>query len=159
MTIQAGVKVVSDGNDAGIDLGSDPIIASGTLTSSAGVLSSSATAGVGYSTGAGGAVTQLTNRTTGVVLNTICGTITTDDASLAAEATADFIVTNSAVAITDHVGVSIQSGSDGGGTIVSVAITTNGTFTIRVHNGNPAAGTAETGPILINFVITKSVVA
>lgn len=159
MTLLAGRKVISDGNDAGIDLGSDPIIASGTLTSSAGILSSSATAGVGYSTGAGGAVTQLTDRTTGVVLNTICGTITTDDASLAAEATADFVVTNSSVAITDVVQVSMQSGSNGGGTLINVAVTTAGSFTIRVHNGNVASGTAETGPILINFIITKSVVA
>lgn len=159
MTLQAGRQVINDGNPAGIDLGSDPIIASGTLTSSAGVLSSSATAGVGYSTGAGGAVTQLTNRTTGVVLNTICGTITTDNASLAAEATADFVVTNSAVAITDTIVVSMQSGSNGGGTLINVAITTAGTFTIRVHNGNVGAGTAETGAILINFAVIKSVVA
>jgi len=117
------------------------------------------TSGFGYATGVGGAVTQATNRTTGVTLSKLCGTITTNNASLAAEGTADFVVTNTTVAATDVVLVSIQSGSNGGGTIVSVAVVAAGSFTIRVHNGNVAAGTAETGAILINFVVIKSVAA
>ena len=127
--------------------------------SSSSIKSSSTSAGIGYATGAGSTVTQQTNRTTGVTINNICGTITTNNASLAAEATADFVVTNSAVAITDVVVVSIQSGSNGGGTIVTVAAVAAGSFTIRVHNGNVAAGTAETGAILINFAVIKSVAA
>lgn len=123
-----------------------------------GLLSRSLSAGIGYITGksVGGAVTQLTNRTTGVTLNKLCGTITTHNASLAAEASADFVVTNSRVAATDVVAVSVQSGSNGGGTIVSVVTVAAGSFTIRVHNGNVAAGTAETGAILINFAVIKS---
>ena len=117
------------------------------------------TAGFGYASGVGGAVTQLTNRTTGVTLNKLCGTITTNNASLAAEATADFVVTNSTVAATDVVLVSVKSGSNGGGTLVTVNGVAAGSFTIRVHNGNVAAGTAETGAILINFVVIKSVAA
>ena len=115
--------------------------------------------GIGYATGAGGAVTQLTSRTTGVTLSKLAGTITTSNASLAAEGSADFVVTNTTVAATDVVIVSIQSGSNGGGTIVSVAVTAAGSFTIRVHNGNVAAGTAETGAILINFAVFKAVAA
>ena len=121
-----------------------------------------ATGGIGYSTGAGGAVTQISSRTTGVTMvpnPCMSGTITTHTASLAGLASADFIVTNSAVAIGDVVAVSIQSGSNSGGTIVSVAIVTTGTFTIRVSNNNAAAGTAETGAILINFAIIKAVSA
>jgi hypothetical protein len=124
-----------------------------------GLVSESATDGIGYATGAGSAVTQITSRATGVTINAICGTITTDNTSLAAEGTADFIVTNSAVEIGDVVAVSIQSGTDGGGTICSVAIVTAGTFTIRTYNGNVAAGTAETGAILINFAVIKAVSA
>lgn len=115
--------------------------------------------GIGYATGAGGAVTQLTSRTTGVTLSKLAGTITTSNASLAAEGSADFVVTNTTVAATDVVIVSIQSGSNGGGTIVSVSATAAGSFTIRVHNGNVAAGTAETGAILINFAVFKAVSA
>lgn len=121
-----------------------------------------ATGGIGYATGAGGLVTQITSRATGVTMvpnPCMSGTITTDTTSLAGLATADFIVTNSAVAIGDVVVVSIQSGSNGGGTIVSVSTVTAGTFTIRVSNTNAAAGTAETGAIKINFAIVKAVSA
>lgn len=115
--------------------------------------------GIGYGTGAGGAVTQITSRTTGVTLSKLTGAITTDTTSLAAEASADFVVTNTTVAATDVVVVSIKSGSNGGGTIVSVAAVAAGSFTIRVHNGNVAAGTAETGAIVINFAVIKAVAA
>jgi hypothetical protein len=115
--------------------------------------------GLGYGTGAGGAVTQATNRTTGVTLSKLTGAITTNNASLAAEGSADFVVTNTLVAIGDVVVVSIRSGSNGGGTIVSVAAVAAGSFTIRVHNGNVAAGTAETGAIIINFAVIKGAAA
>lgn len=115
--------------------------------------------GFGYGAGAGigGTVTQATNRTTGVTLNTICGQITTNNASLAAEASAAFTVTNSAVAATDVVNVCIASGSNGGNTDLVVTGVSAGSFTIMVANNNAAAGTAETGAIVINFVIVKSV--
>jgi|SRR3990167_1273580 len=115
------------------------------------------TSGVGFGAkvGDGGAVTQATNRTTGVTLNKVSGAITTHTASLAAEGTADFVVTNSKVEIGDVVAISKRSGSNGGGTIVTVAAVAAGSFTLRVHNGNVAAGTAETGAIIINFVVLK----
>ena len=119
--------------------------------------SESPSQGIGYATGAGGAVTQLTNRTTGVTVNTICGTITTVTTSLAAEVSASFIVTNSRVAIGDVVVACIQSGSNGGNTDVVVTIVTAGTFTLMVANNNAAAGTAETGALLINFAVVKAV--
>lgn len=116
-------------------------------------------AGIGYATGSGGAVTQATNRTTGVTLNKISGTITTNTTSLAAEAAAVFTVTNSSVAIGDTVIVSIQSGSNGGNTKVTVNTVAAGSFVIQVANDNAAAGTAETGAILINFAVIKAVSA
>lgn len=111
--------------------------------------------GVGYLAGTGGAITQQTNRTTGVTINKLTGTITTNNASLAAEASADFVVTNSTVEIGDTVVLSQRSGSNGGGTLTEVVAVAAGSFTIRVHNGNVAAGTAETGAILINFAVIK----
>ena len=119
-----------------------------------------ATAAIGYRTGAGGAVTQITTRATGVTMvpnPCLSGTIQTDTTSLAAEASAAFIVTDSAVAIGDVVVCSIQSGSNGGNTEVTCKTVTNGTFTLSVSNNNAAAGTAETGAILINFAIIKAV--
>lgn len=131
----------------------------GAVTSASSVKSTSATAGMGYATGAGGAVTQITNRTTGVTLNKITGQITTDTTSLAGLATAKFTVTNSAVAIGDTVVVSQQSGSNSGGTIVHVTTVAAGSFQIAVSNNNAAAGTAETGAIIINFAVIKAVAA
>lgn len=113
----------------------------------------------GYETGAGSTVTQATNRSTGVTVNAVCGSITTDTTSLAAEAAADFVVTNSQVEIGDVVVVSQRSGSNGGNTDVSVVAVAAGSFTIRVSNNNAAAGTAETGAIVINFAVIKAVTA
>lgn len=110
---------------------------------------------LGYIAGAGGTVTQATNRTTGVTLSKLAGQITTNTASLAAEGTADFVVTNTLVEASDVVVVSVASNTNSGGTIVSVTAVAAGSFTIRVHNGNVAAGTAETGAIVINFVVLK----
>lgn len=138
--------------------GFSQIALQGQATASA-ILSSSPTGGVGYSTGAGGAVTQASNRTTGVTLNKTTGAITTNNASLAAEAAAAFVVTNSSVALGDVPVLAIQSGSNGGNTSVSVSTVTAGSFTILVSNNNAAAGTAETGAIIINFAIIKGVAA
>jgi hypothetical protein len=122
-----------------------------------GVLARGLSAGIGYKTGVsvGGTVTQQTNRTTGVTLDKLSGAITTNSTSLAAEASADFVVTNSKVAIGDVVAVSVRSGAVAAGTIVTVTAVAAGSFTIRVHNGNASAGVAETGAIVINFVVLK----
>jgi hypothetical protein len=55
-------------------------------------------------------VTQQTNRTTGATCTGMSGVITTNNASLAAEAAAEFTVTDTAVALGDVVVVAIQSG-------------------------------------------------
>jgi hypothetical protein len=130
------------------------------LAVTAGLTSSGSTgAGIGYATGSGGAVTQATNRTTGVTLSKLTGQITTNNASLAAEASANFTVTNTTVAIGDVVVVAIQSGTNGGNTAVTVVTVANGSFVIKVSNNNAAAGTAETGAIIINFAVIKAVAA
>jgi hypothetical protein len=135
----------------------DAPVTPSSVTSTGVVVSTSATAGVGYATGAGGAVTQATNRATGVTLSTVCGTITTDTTSLAAGAAATFTVTNTAVAITDVVVASIQSGETTDQTNVRVTGTAAGSFDVTVENNH--ASTAETGAILINFAVIKGVIA
>lgn len=117
----------------------------------------SVSGGIGYTTGAGASVTQLTNRTTAVVCNGLCGTITTNSTSLAAEAAAAFTVTNNAVSAGDVVVVAQQSGAVGVMTDVVVTLVANGSFKLAVMNGNASGGTAETGAILINFAVIKAV--
>lgn len=118
----------------------------------------SAGAKIGYSRG-GSSVTQITNRATGVTINALSGTITTNSTSLAAEASAVFIVTNNTVAIGDVVVCSIRSGAVALNTDVIVSAVAAGSFSITVVNGNAAAGTAETGAIIINFAVIKAVSA
>lgn len=102
------------------------------------------------------AVTQLTSRATGVTVTTLAGTITTHNASLAAEAAASFVVTCPGVAIGDVVVVAQQSGAVGVMTTVEVIAVAAGSFTLAVMNGNVAAGTAETGAIIINYAVIKA---
>lgn len=109
----------------------------------------------GYTTGAGSTVTQTTNRATGVTINAICGAITTDTTSLTAEASAIFVVTNSFVEIGDVVVLSMRSGSVALNTTPVVSAVAAGSFSITIVNNNVAAGTAETGAIVINFAVIK----
>lgn len=118
----------------------------------AAIRSDSATAGVGYATGAGGTVTQGTNRTTGVTLNKVCGAITL--VSAAGSATfASFTVTNSAVAATDVVKVCQKSGTDK--YLIHVTAVAAGSFEITFAT---TGGTTTEQPVF-NFTVIKAVTA
>lgn len=127
------------------------------ISTTSGITSSSATAGVGYATGAGGAVTQITSRSTGVTVNALSGAITTDATSLAAGAEATFTVTNSAVAVGDVVAVSARSGQTAGTSVPIVTAVAAGSFNITLTNLH--ASTADTGAMIINFAVIKAVSA
>ena len=126
------------------------------IATSSSVLSSSAIAGIGYATGSGGAVTQSTSKATGVTLSKVTGTITTHAAELAAATEVSFIVTNTAVAITDVIVLSIQSGGTSGEYQATVTDVGAGTFDITI--ANLTAG-ALSDSLLINFAVIKGVVA
>lgn len=113
------------------------------------------TGGIGYTQGSGAVVTQATSRTTAVTINALCGTITTSNASLAAEASASFTVNNAAVGVADVVVLTQRGGAVGVMTTVEVIAQAAGSFTIAVMNGNAAAGIAETGAIQIGFLVLK----
>jgi hypothetical protein len=120
----------------------------------AGVTVNSPSNGIGYSTGAGGAVTQATSRTTGVTLNTITGTITGNATSLAAATRAVFTVTNSTVALRDTVLISLVSGPTADTSQFFVSAVAAGSFNITIANLN--AATADTGAPIINFAVIKA---
>jgi TATA-box binding protein (TBP) (component of TFIID and TFIIIB) len=96
-------------------------------------------------------VTQITNRSTGVTLNTTCGQITTDATSLAAAAEAKFVVTNDKVKAKDVVVVCAASGQTADTSIVNVVAVADGSFTLQLTNLN--ASTADTGAMVINFLV------
>lgn len=85
--------------------------ASGAFSAPGAIVSRSPTGGVGYATGAGGTVTQATNKTTGVTLNTATGKITMNNAALAANTAAVFVLTNSAIAAGDMLVINLVSGN------------------------------------------------
>lgn len=122
------------------------------LDTSGAVVSTSPSAGVGYATGAGAAVTQITSRATGVTVNAACGTITMFSAAGSA-AVASFVVTNSAVAATDTIILNQRGGTNVYHflPILSAA----GSFVIGFYT---TGGTAVDAPI-INFSIVKAVAA
>lgn len=122
------------------------VVTSGNFSIS--VLSTAPTGGVGYTTGAGGAVTQITSRATGVTLNTVTGAITLLTAAGSATP-ATFTVTDSAVAATDVVHVSQKSGSN----LYEIFVTAvaAGSFNITFFT---TGGTTSDAPVF-NFAVIK----
>jgi len=112
--------------------------------------------GVGYVTGDGGAVVQITSSATGVTLNKLCGQITTVALTTAAGAEERFTVTDSQIAAGDT--VSFGTTYNGAGTPMIGAINvTAGTFDIVITNLH--ASNALNALMVINFAIVKAVAA
>ncbi|MGB8408715.1 MAG: hypothetical protein WCE58_02240, partial [Gallionella sp.] len=110
---------------------------------------------VGYKTGAGGTVTQLTNKSTGVTLNTPCGSVVMNNAALAANALVNFLLTNSAIAATDTIAYSFGANTTGGAYSVSFFPSTGST---QVYVRNVSAGSLSES-VVIYFSVIKSVIA
>ena len=104
--------------------------------------------------GPAGTVTQITNRATGVTVNATSGRITTDTTSLAAAAEATFTVTNSSVVATSVPIVAVASGA-AATTLAYVSAVAAGSFDVTVANLH--ASTAETGALVLNFVVINGV--
>lgn len=132
-------------------LNASALAATNGITAGSSILSSSATAGIGYTTGAGGTVTQATSRSTGVTLNTATGTITGNGASLAASTAVSFTVTDSAYAAIDIPVLSLQSGTST--THCWVSSSAAGSFVITEFNENLI--TADTTAPVISFAKVK----
>jgi hypothetical protein len=114
-------------------------------------------AGLGYYTGAGSSVTQITTKGTTVICNGMCGAITTRTDSTAAAAEELFTVTNSSVEIGDVIVLSVRSGAtQEGGIVPYVAAVAAGSFKIGYTNVNASA---DTGAVIINFAVIKAVSA
>ena len=134
-----------------------PVVKFHGLNTQKAIRSTSATAGIGYGTGAGAAVTQETTITTGVEINAMSGQITTVSSTLASQATAVFAVTNSAVEATDTI---VLSTTYAGAGVVTVHATTvvDGGFSIALFNAVTAT-TALNAVVVINFAVIKAVAA
>ncbi len=133
--------------------------AAGTFTSvtatsvtSSGNVTITGAGGLGYATGSGGTVTQLTSRTTGVTLDKTNGAITLVSAA-GTTSWQTFTVTNSTVAATDTVIVSQKSGTDLN--MIHVTAVAAGSFNISFAT---TGGTTTEQPVF-NFAVIKAVTA
>jgi len=122
----------------------------GAITSTAQITSSSPTAGIGYSTGAGGTVVQGTSRTTPVTIDKICGSITMFSAAGSTTA-ATFTVNNSTIAISDTIILNQRSGTNLYDLMVTAVAA--GSFNITFRT---TGGTAIDAPV-INFAVINAV--
>jgi hypothetical protein len=98
------------------------------------------------------AVTQATSITTGVTCNAYTGVITTVSQTVAGGAEASFTVTNSKVAATDTVVVSIKTHTSAGLFFPAVTAVAAGSFQISLANLDAAAGN---NVLVLNFAVLK----
>ena len=126
-----------------------------TVTASTSVLSNGS-GGVGYSTGAGAAVTQLTSRTTATPTTGAkpAGAITLFTTTATVGTWFSFTVPNTGIAVTDTVVLSVRGATNTYVAFVS-AITAATSFQVTMAS---VAGTASDTPI-VNFAIIKAVSA
>lgn len=129
-------------------------VATGTSLATSGLItSSSASAGMGYATGAGGTVTQGTSRTTAVTLSKITGEIVLFSAAGSATPFT-FVVNNTTVGLHDTITVTQQTGTDVYSAVANKPIAGT-SFQITITD---LTGTTTEAP-KFNFTITKGVAA
>jgi hypothetical protein len=121
------------------------------VTSNSVALSSST--GIGYTTGSGGSVTQLTSKSTSVTLNALSGQIISNAAALASNTTVGFTLNNSFIAATDTVIVTNIGGNGGSPNyLVWVYITQAGLSLIAIRN---ISGGSLSESVVMNFAVIK----
>lgn len=137
---------------AGVSAGAvsaSSVSSSGALTASTGTFSGK----LGYASGQGGTVTQITSKSTGVTLNRLSGQVTMSNANLAAGTIASFTMSNNTVGSEDNVILNHISGGTLGAYGLN-ARTGSNSMTIDVRN-NTAGDLAEA--IVLRFTVIKSV--
>lgn len=117
-------------------------------------MSSHASAAIGYGTGAGGTVTQATDKSTGVTLNKPTGQITMHAAALGANSQVSFALTNSLIAATDCLVINQQYGTGTNNAYQVWAVPTAGAAQINVRNISAGALSES---VVLNFVLIKGV--
>lgn len=111
---------------------------------------------IGFTTGAGGTVTQLTDKSTGVTLNKPSGQITMDAATLNRNTGVTFTMTNSFIAAADVLVLNIASGATPNSYTATVDAVAAGSCDIQLHNHTTGADLADA--VVLNFVVIKGAV-
>lgn len=148
----ANVQFVSGISGTGLLLGTADTTRM-TIDNSGNVLVTSS-GGLGYGTGSGGTVTQLTSKSTGVTINKTNGQIISHNASLAATSEVAFTVTNSTVAATDVIILSKASGGASTKYDLYIGAVAAGSFDVVIRN---VTSTSGSDALTINFAVIKAV--
>lgn len=112
---------------------------------------------IGYGTGAGGTVAQLTNKTTAVTLNRASGRITTHAAALAGGSVATFTLNNTAISGDDCVVVTVKAGNATPGSYqVWTEATLNGSCKVCLRN---ASADSLSEAVSLSFVVIRGATA
>lgn len=108
---------------------------------------------IGFTTGAGGTVTQLTDKSTGVTLNKPSGQITMNAATLDRNTGVTFTLTNSFIAAADVVVLNIASGATPNTYTATVDAVAAGSCNIQLHNHTTGSDLSDA--VVLNFVVIK----
>lgn len=147
-----GLLLRQSSNAANTSVSFDTTVQNALTLDSSGNLLITASGGLGYGTGSGGAVTQGTSRTTGVTLNKTNGAITLFSAA-GTTTWQSFTVTNSTVAATDTIIVNQKSGTD----LNEIHITAVAAGSFRI-SFRTTGGTTTEQPVF-TFAVIKAVTA
>ena len=109
-----------------------------------------ASAEIGYTAGAQGAVTQLTDKTTAVTLNKSMGRITMANAALSGNTAVSFTLNNSLISTNDTIIVNISGGATTGAYTTYVTSMTAGSAILTLRN---LTGTSYSEAVILNFSI------
>ena len=157
VTISAAGGVVSDvgSQENGVFTAAGGIVNTGGITGAGGI---TAQAAIGYETGAGGAVTQITSAVTAVTLNTVTGEITTFALTNVAGVDHSFTLTNSQIGADDLIIVHTKTygGTADGIPVVKVQSVAAGSCVLNVNNQGAVALDALA---VISFAVIKGVAA
>lgn len=113
--------------------------------------------GLGYGTGSGGTVSQVTSKSTAVTLNKPTGQITMNNAALAANTAVLFQFNNASIAATDSVVVNVKSGFATNATYRCWVeeISTGGCKVILENR----SGSSLSEAVVLNFTVIKGAIA
>jgi len=105
---------------------------------------------IGYSAAAQGAVTQATDKSTGVTLNKSAGRITMNAASLAANTAVSFTLTNNTISANDAIIVNVSGGGTAAAYTTYISSMTTGSAVVTLRN---LTGGALAEAVVLNFAI------
>jgi len=113
--------------------------------------------GLGYGTGSGGTVTQLTSKATLITLNKTNGRVTMNNAALGAGAAVSFQVNNNTIGATDNLIITPFFGAVNPGNYnIKLSYSTSGFFIVNVTN---ISGGSLSEALEFNFAVIKSATA